>query len=81
MVQLLADAGLAPGTLQLEVTESALMHELDTARTVLGQLLARGITVLIDDFGTGYSSLARLGELPISGLKIDRSFTRVSALM
>lgn len=75
IAELISDAGLEPRTLQLEVTESALMHELETARSSLGELLTRGIDVLIDDFGTGYSSLARLGELPISGLKIDRSFT------
>jgi c-di-GMP-specific phosphodiesterase len=69
-------SGLRPGALMLEVTESALMEELDTARAVLEQLDAFGVRILIDDFGTGYSSLARLGELPISGLKIDRRFVR-----
>ncbi len=69
-------SGLRPGALMLEVTESALMEELDTARAVLEQLDEFGVRVLIDDFGTGYSSLARLGELPISGLKIDRRFVR-----
>jgi diguanylate cyclase (GGDEF)-like protein len=69
-------ARLRPSALTLEVTESALMEELDTARDVLEELKAVGVNVLIDDFGTGYSSLARLGELPISGLKIDRRFVR-----
>jgi c-di-GMP-specific phosphodiesterase len=69
-------ARLKPSALTLEVTESALMGELDTAREVLEELEAAGVRVLIDDFGTGYSSLARLGELPISGLKIDRRFAR-----
>ncbi len=69
-------ARLDPSALTLEVTESALMEELDTARGVLEELKAAGVHVLIDDFGTGYSSLARLGELPISGLKIDRRFAR-----
>jgi len=69
-------ARLKPSALTLEVTESALMEELDTARDVLEELKAAGVHVLIDDFGTGYSSLARLGELPISGLKIDRRFAR-----
>lgn len=68
--------GLRPRTVVIEVTESALMEELDTARSVLDQLDAFGTRILIDDFGTGYSSLARLGELPISGLKIDRRFVR-----
>jgi c-di-GMP-specific phosphodiesterase len=67
-------ARLKPSTLTLEVTESALTEELDTARDVLEELKAAGVNVVIDDFGTGYSSLARLGELPISGLKIDRRF-------
>lgn len=69
-------AHLDPAALTVEVTESALMEELDTAREVLEELKAAGVNVLIDDFGTGYSSLARLGELPISGLKIDRRFAR-----
>jgi diguanylate cyclase (GGDEF)-like protein len=69
-------AGLAPSGLTVEVTESALTGELDTARAVIEELKAAGVRVLIDDFGTGYSSLARLGELPISGLKIDRRFAR-----
>jgi c-di-GMP-specific phosphodiesterase len=69
-------ARLKPSALTLEVTESALMEGLDTAREVLEELEAAGVRVLIDDFGTGYSSLARLGDLPISGLKIDRRFAR-----
>jgi diguanylate cyclase (GGDEF)-like protein len=69
-------ARLDPSALTVEVTESALMEELDTAREVLEELMAAGVQVLIDDFGTGYSSLSRLGELPISGLKIDRRFAR-----
>jgi EAL domain-containing protein (putative c-di-GMP-specific phosphodiesterase class I) len=76
LLGMLEQSGLSPRTLQLEVTESALMHELDNARSTLEQLLASGVMVLIDDFGTGYSSIARLGELPINGLKIDRRFTR-----
>jgi EAL domain-containing protein (putative c-di-GMP-specific phosphodiesterase class I) len=76
LLAILDESGLPPQTLQLEVTESALMHELDKARSTLQQLLDSGVSVLIDDFGTGYSSLARLGELPINGLKIDRQFTR-----
>jgi EAL domain-containing protein (putative c-di-GMP-specific phosphodiesterase class I) len=59
----------------VEVTESALMRELDAAVATLKRLSSFGVTVLIDDFGTGQSSLARLGELPISGLKVDRRFT------
>lgn len=77
LLGILDESGLPPETLQLEVTESALMHELDTTRSTLERLRDNGVTVLIDDFGTGYSSLARLGELPINGLKIDRQFTRM----
>jgi diguanylate cyclase (GGDEF)-like protein len=69
-------ACLPTSALTLEVTESALMAELDTARAVIEELQADGVQVLLDDFGTGYSSLARLGELPITGLKIDRRFAR-----
>jgi EAL domain-containing protein (putative c-di-GMP-specific phosphodiesterase class I) len=76
ILETLRRAGLAPSGLTVEVTESALTGELDTARAVIEELKAAGVRVLIDDFGTGYSSLARLGELPISGLKIDRRFAR-----
>ena len=67
--------GLPPRAIVLEVTESALMRELDAAIETLEQLSSFGTPVLIDDFGTGHSSLARLGELPITGLKVDRRFT------
>jgi c-di-GMP-specific phosphodiesterase len=66
--------GLPPQAMVVEVTESALMRELGPAVATLERLSAFGVTVLIDDFGTGQSSLARLGELPISGLKVDRRF-------
>ena len=52
------------------------MAELDTTRAVIEELQDSGVQVVLDDFGTGYSSLARLGDLPISGLKIDRRFAR-----
>jgi c-di-GMP-specific phosphodiesterase len=67
--------GLLPSTMILEVTESAVMAELDVARSALERITAKGVEVVIDDFGTGYSSIARLGELPVAGLKIDRQFT------
>jgi EAL domain-containing protein (putative c-di-GMP-specific phosphodiesterase class I) len=56
---------LPPQAMVVEVTESALMRELDAAVATLEHLSSFGVTVLIDDFGTGQSSLARLGELPI----------------
>ena len=67
--------GVAPELLAIEVTETAVMEQLETARAALEQINALGVRVLIDDFGTGYSSIARLGELPIAGVKIDCSFT------
>ncbi len=69
-------ARLPPNVLRVEVTESALMAELDTTRAAIEELQEAGVQVVLDDFGTGYSSLARLGDLPISGLKIDRRFAR-----
>ncbi len=76
VAEMVADAHLAPGALAVEVTESALMADLETACGVIEELQGAGVQVLLDDFGTGYSSLARLGELPISGIKIDRRFAR-----
>jgi c-di-GMP-specific phosphodiesterase len=66
---------LPPEAMVVEVTESALMRDLDAAVATLERLSSFGVTVLIDDFGTGQSSLARLGELPISGIKVDRRFS------
>jgi diguanylate cyclase (GGDEF)-like protein len=70
----LAAAGLAPAALTLEITESALVTDLDRAAEVLRQVKALGVRVALDDFGTGYSSLAYMRALPIDILKIDRSF-------
>jgi diguanylate cyclase (GGDEF)-like protein len=70
----LAEAGVPPNRLKLEVTESALMADPALARSVLQELDRVGIEISIDDFGTGYSSLAYLAELPVSEVKIDRSF-------
>lgn len=72
----LAITGLDPHRLNLEVTESSLMRDADTAVSVLGKLKKMGIQVSIDDFGTGYSSLGLLKKLPIDVLKIDQSFVR-----
>jgi diguanylate cyclase (GGDEF)-like protein len=74
VIAALDNAGVAPNKLKLEVTESTLMADPDTARAILFQLHDIGIEISIDDFGTGYSSLAYLADLPVSELKIDRSF-------
>jgi diguanylate cyclase (GGDEF)-like protein len=69
-------AGLPPSVLKLEVTESALMADPEVARAALRELDRNGVEISIDDFGTGYSSLAYLVDLPVSEVKIDRSFVR-----
>ncbi len=70
----LADSGIPPNSLILELTESALIHDADMAVARLNGLKALGVRLAIDDFGTGYSSLAYLGSLPVDVVKIDRSF-------
>ncbi|CAH0311179.1 putative signaling protein CC_0091 [Massilia sp. Bi118] len=70
----LADAGLAPVALELELTESALIEDLERTAAMLGELQALGVKLAVDDFGTGYSGLAYLRRLPIDVLKLDRSF-------
>ncbi len=70
----LSESGLDPGFLELEITESILLHNKGEAARTLAELKQMGVRVAIDDFGTGYSSLAYLQALPIDTLKIDRSF-------
>jgi EAL domain-containing protein (putative c-di-GMP-specific phosphodiesterase class I) len=67
-------SGLAPSSLELELTESALIENLDRAAAMLGELNALGVKLAVDDFGTGYSGLAYLRRFPIDILKLDRSF-------
>jgi EAL domain-containing protein (putative c-di-GMP-specific phosphodiesterase class I) len=71
----LARHNVPPELLLVEVTETGVMQRLDAARATLERIAELGIRVLIDDFGTGYSSIARLRELPVVGVKIDRAFT------
>jgi diguanylate cyclase (GGDEF)-like protein len=71
----LDQTGVQADRVVLEVTESALMQDLDLAAEKLQQLRERGISIAIDDFGTGYTSLAHLRTLPVDILKIDRTFT------
>ncbi|WP_097222123.1 MULTISPECIES: EAL domain-containing protein [unclassified Streptomyces] len=68
------DGGLAPGTLQLELTESVLMRRTEQIDTLLRALKDRGVRIAVDDFGTGYSSVRYLRDFPIDVLKIDKSF-------
>ena len=72
----LADSGLAPDRLELEITESVLLQDNDTVRGVLHQLRQLGVRISMDDFGTGYSSLSYLRSFPFDKIKIDQSFVR-----
>lgn len=73
---ILAETGLDPRCLELELTESVLIKRADTAASVLQTLRAHGVQIAVDDFGTGYSSLSYLTKFPIDALKIDQSFVR-----
>lgn len=73
---LVTRTGIAPHSLEIEVTESELMSEIDTAAAALAELRAMGIGIAVDDFGTGHSSLARLHALSVDRLKVDRSFVQ-----
>jgi diguanylate cyclase (GGDEF)-like protein len=72
----LEDAQLQPGYLELELTESSIMHDSEASAATLQLLSTMGVHISIDDFGTGYSSLSYLWRLPLDKLKIDRSFVR-----
>jgi diguanylate cyclase (GGDEF)-like protein/PAS domain S-box-containing protein len=73
---LVASAGIDPGLIELEITESQLMQDPDHAIRVMRALCDAGMRIAIDDFGTGYSSLSYLTRFPVGALKIDRSFVK-----
>ena len=74
----LADSGLAPERLELEITEGALLEYTDTVISVLTKIKSTGVRISMDDFGTGYSSLSYLQKFPFDKIKIDQSFVRKS---
>jgi predicted signal transduction protein with EAL and GGDEF domain len=74
VVSALAESGMAPSRLQLEITETVLMHNTFNTLATLHQLRKLGVQIAMDDFGTGYSSLSYLRSFPFDKIKIDRSF-------
>ena len=74
--ELLMSTGMPAHLLQLEITESMVMQNVDRAVKVLDQIQSRGVRLAIDDFGTGYSSMSLMKQFPIDTIKIDRSFVR-----
>ena len=76
VADILSETGLEPHYLELELTESMLMHNVERAIATMRELQAIGVNFAIDDFGTGYSNLSALKNFPVARLKIDRSFIR-----
>lgn len=76
VAEVLAETGLAPARLELEITETVLLHDTDTTLATLLAIKEAGVRVAMDDFGTGYCSLSYLRRFPFDKIKIDRSFVR-----
>ena len=74
ILERIREGGIDPSKIVVEITESSAMTDPDKAQTILEDLHAGGLRIAIDDFGTGYSSLARIRDMPVDVLKIDRSF-------
>jgi EAL domain-containing protein (putative c-di-GMP-specific phosphodiesterase class I) len=74
IISILGEAGILPSRLEIEITESALVNDLEAAKTVLGSLRDAGVRIALDDFGTGYSSLYHLRNFRVDKIKIDKSF-------
>jgi EAL domain-containing protein (putative c-di-GMP-specific phosphodiesterase class I) len=72
--QILLDTGLAPGRLELEITEGVLIGDPPRAQSILRRLKILGVKIAMDDFGTGYASLSSLQSFPFDKIKIDRTF-------
>jgi EAL domain-containing protein (putative c-di-GMP-specific phosphodiesterase class I) len=72
--KIIREHGIGAHALQLEVTETAVMEDIEHTATVLARLQTMGVKILLDDFGTGHSSLAYLARLPLNKVKIDKSF-------
>ena len=76
LLQILTETGFPPRRLEVEITENALIQDMQKVKTVVGSLRNLGVRVALDDFGTGYSGLYHLRELDLDTVKIDRSFIR-----
>jgi diguanylate cyclase len=74
--EILFETGLAPGQLEMEITETALIRDLNRALATLRRIKMLGVRIAMDDFGTGYSSLSNLRAFPFDKIKIDGSFIK-----